>query len=101
MVNLTIHSPNDPNGAVDAITIEQDGSTYKVLKSYDENGVMSIRVLNENKECQMVQWNREWLGFLKKNTFYVNSGMNHKPIWTVQDIIDSIRKEWLFLNNAE
>ncbi|MBO1910424.1 DUF4153 domain-containing protein, partial [Microvirga sp. 3-52] len=47
MINLTIHNPH---GSEDSINIEQDGSTYKVSKGYDENSVMSIRVLNENEE---------------------------------------------------
>ena len=48
MVKLNIHSSNDDYEQV--INIELNGSTYKVLNSDDENGVNSIRVMNENEE---------------------------------------------------
>ena len=54
MVNLTIHSSNEEQ----VINIEQDGSTYKVVKSYDENGVVSIHVMNENEE-ELIQLDTE------------------------------------------
>ena len=44
MVNLNIHSHNDSE---EEINIEQDGATYKVVKSDNEAGVISIRIMND------------------------------------------------------
>ncbi|MCZ2259889.1 DUF4153 domain-containing protein [Sporosarcina sp. G11-34] len=50
MVHLNIHSSNDEYDSEQVINIEHDGSTYKILKSDNKNGVSSIRVMNENEE---------------------------------------------------
>lgn len=50
MVHLNINSLNDANDSEQAIRIEQDGDTYKVLKRSNDNGVISIRIMNKNEE---------------------------------------------------
>lgn len=55
MVSLNIHSNNDSE---EEINIEQDGATYKVVKRYNEVGVISIRIMNDNEE-ELIQLDTE------------------------------------------
>ena len=55
MVNLNIHSHNDSE---EEINIEQDGATYKVVKHYNEAGVLSIRIMNDQDE-ELIQLDTE------------------------------------------
>jgi len=50
MVHLNIHSSNNESDPEQVIDIEKNGSAFKLIKGYDENGVISIRVLNDNEE---------------------------------------------------